>query len=98
MLAKAEHLDVLDDHHLVVIHAEQRALQDLLWVLAVALGEVLQRLRVAFRGLGQSFAVRLLAQADKHLARQFFKAGTGEGRSFDQVLHWVAIKAQFRML
>ncbi len=77
VLAKAEHLDVLHDHHLVVIHAEERALQDLLRVFAVALGEILQRLRVTLRGLGQSFAVRLFAQADEHLARQFFKAGTG---------------------
>ena len=34
MLAKAEHFDVLHDHHLVVIHAEQRGLQHLFRVFA----------------------------------------------------------------
>src|SRR5271157_4426916 len=92
VLAKAEHLDVLHDHHLVVIHAVERALQDQLGILAVALGEVLQRLRVALRGLGQSFSAGLFAETDEHLARQFFKAGASQGRGFNHVFHKSASK------
>src|SRR5271165_3260103 len=77
VLAKAEHLNVLYDHHLVVIHAEESTPQDLFGIFPVAFGEVLQRLRVTLWSLRQSLAIRLFSQPHEHLARQFFKAGAG---------------------
>ena len=91
VLAQAEHLNVLYDHHFVIVNAEQRALQDLLRVLAIAFGEILQRLGVTLRCLQQAFALGLFAQADQHLAHQFVEAGAGDGRSCDQVFHKSAI-------
>src|SRR5271165_4244022 len=77
VLAKAEHLNVLYDHHLVVIHAKESTPQDLLGIFPVAFGEVLQRLPVTLWSLRQSLAIRLFSQPHEHLARQFFKAGAG---------------------
>ena len=37
MLAEAEHLDVFDDDHLVVVDVEQRVLENLLGILADSL-------------------------------------------------------------
>src|ERR1019366_2807920 len=87
VLTQAEHFDVLHDHHLVVVHAEQRRLQHLFRVFAVALGKVLQGVGEALRRLQQSLAVRLFAQANQHLARQLFEAGAGQGRRFRQFSH-----------
>ncbi len=87
VLAKAEHFDVLYDHHLVVIHAEERCLQDLFGFLLIALSKVLQSVGKSLRRLQQPFAVRLFAQTDQHLARKLFKAGAGQGRGFRQVSH-----------
>ena len=40
MLAQAEHLDVFDDDHLVVIDGEQRVVEDFFGVFVVTLGQI----------------------------------------------------------
>src|SRR6476646_2711356 len=44
VLAEAKHFNVFNDDHFVVRHVKKRALQDLVGVLLIALGEILQRL------------------------------------------------------
>jgi len=56
VLAHAEHLDVLDDHHLVVIDGEECVVDDVGGLLGVAVGEVLHGLDDALRGVEEAFA------------------------------------------
>ena len=82
VLAQAEHFNVLDDDHFVIIHGEQGALQKRLGIFLVALGEKLHRLVDPFRRGRKAFALGILAQADQHFVNQVFKRGTGKGRCF----------------
>ena len=62
MLAQAVEIDVLDDHHLAVVDREQRPVQDLIDVGAVAAGEKRQRLLDPLRRIEQTLALRILAK------------------------------------
>src|SRR5438552_6762102 len=61
MLAQTEKLDVLDQHHFVVAHAERRAVEQMVGVLVIAAGQEAQRLLVALRRLAQALAIRIFA-------------------------------------
>ena len=75
VLAQAEHLDIFDNDHLVVIDGEEGIAKDFFRILVVALGQVAQGLPITFRRFEQTLAIRVLAQADEHLARQLFDLG-----------------------
>ena len=62
VLAHAEELDVLHDHHLVVLHVEQSPVDDLVDVHRVAAGEELQRPLGAQRRAHQAFALGIFTQ------------------------------------
>src|SRR5581483_3562782 len=79
MLAKAEHLDVLNDHHLVIVHREESTPQQAVRIFVVALGQVFQGTLHALGRMLQSFAVRIFAQAGEELADEFGEAGGGQG-------------------
>src|SRR5215472_7771701 len=68
MLAQAEKLDVLDDDHLVVGHAERRAIEHVIDVLVIAAREELKRLFETFRRFAQTFAIGVFANDFDHLA------------------------------
>src|SRR5947209_4537836 len=61
MLAQAEKLDVLHQHHFVVAHAECRAVEEMIDVLVIAAGQEAQCLFIALGRLAQAFAVRVFA-------------------------------------
>src|SRR5471032_738419 len=67
MFAQRVQLDVLDDHHLVVVGGEQCAVDDFLDALRIAMTQVLHGLGCAFWGIQQTFAVRVFSQANKNL-------------------------------
>ncbi len=79
VLAEAEHLDIFDDHHLVVADGEERALEQSLGIFGVAAGEKLQGLANPLRSLLKTFALRVFAEADEHFLDEIFEAGAGEG-------------------
>ncbi|MNV99290.1 hypothetical protein D3C71_1946340 [compost metagenome] len=62
VLAQRVQLDVLDQHHLTVIGAEQRAVGDLFQGLLVTAAEVLHGLGSALGGVEQAFAGRVFAE------------------------------------
>src|SRR6266851_335397 len=68
VFAEAEEFDVLNDDHLVVGHAERRAIQDMIQVLVVAAGQVLERFLEALRRLAQAFAIRIFSNELDDLA------------------------------
>ena len=67
VLAQREHLDILDDDHLVVGDVEHGRLQHFIGVLAVALGQLAHDLRVAHGGFAQSVPINVFAQASKNV-------------------------------
>src|SRR6266404_9384787 len=70
MLAQAEKLDVLDDDHLVIAHAERRAIQQMVHVLVIPTGQEFQRFLVTLRRLLQTFALRILSDKRDHFTHQ----------------------------
>ena len=62
VLAKGEQFDVLDDDHLAVGLREDGRTDDFFAVLPVSLGQELHRLRHPFRGLGETFPLRILSE------------------------------------
>ncbi|MNE52576.1 hypothetical protein D3C80_1472520 [compost metagenome] len=62
VFAQRIQLDVLDQHHLAVVGAEQRVVDDLFQRQFVAVAEVLHGLGRAFRGVQQPFALRVFAE------------------------------------
>ena len=91
VLAQAEHLNVFNDDHLVVIDIKKRAAQHLLGILVVSLGKKLERLGVALRRLQQAFALSVFAHAHQHLAHELLKRCAGKGRDFDCRFHKSAL-------
>ncbi|MNU06466.1 hypothetical protein D3C72_2516730 [compost metagenome] len=63
MLAQRIQFDVLDQHHLAVVGAEQRVVDDLFQRQFIAVAEVLHGLGRAFRGVQQPFALRVFTEA-----------------------------------
>src|SRR5215472_9880919 len=61
VLAQAEKLDVLDDHHLVISHTERRPVQYVIDIQMIAAGQKLERLFKPFRRLPQAFPRRVFA-------------------------------------
>src|SRR5713101_3323066 len=70
MFTEGEKVDVLDHHHLVVVLDEERVVEDLVDVLAVAGGQVAQRLLHAVRGAVEPLALDVLAQLLQQLLDQ----------------------------
>ena len=67
MLAETVEVDVPDDHHLVIIDAEQRVVQRGVDIGRVAARQELERLLHPLRCIEQSFARRILAQLREQL-------------------------------
>src|SRR5712664_3331569 len=61
VFAEAEEFDVLHDNHLVVGHAERRAVQYMIQVQVVTAGQILERFLETLRRLAQPFAIRILS-------------------------------------
>ncbi len=59
VFAETEELDILHDDHLVVSHAKRRAVQNMIQVLMITAGQVLERFLEALRRLAQPFAIRI---------------------------------------
>src|SRR3990170_2558472 len=70
MLTEAEKVDVLHDHHLVVVLDEEGIVQDVLHVPVVSRRQVAERLRDALRRLREPLAVGILAQLLQELGDQ----------------------------
>src|SRR5215469_2894066 len=68
VLAEAKELDVLDDDHLVVDHAERRAVEHVVDVLVIATGEELKRFFETLRRFAQPFAIGIFANDFDQLA------------------------------
>src|SRR6266436_6199506 len=68
VFAKAKELDVLHDDHLVVGHAERRAIQYMIQVLVVTAGQEFEGLLEAFRRFSQALAIGVLADKLDDLA------------------------------
>src|SRR5450759_3239594 len=77
VFAEAEHLNILDDHHLVIRHIEHRAPQSFLWVLLVAFGQILHRTFHTFGSMPQAITLWVLAETDQHFPHEFLQARTG---------------------
>src|SRR2546428_6943616 len=71
MLAHRREVDVLDDHHLVVVLDEERVVEDVLDLLVVTGREELQRRLDTLGRLGQALTLGVLAQLLQHLRDQF---------------------------
>ncbi len=77
VLAQRVQLDVLDDHHLVVVGVEQCAVDDLVQRLVIAVAEKLHGLGGALRCALEAITLRLLSQVGEDVEvvfRQFFQA------------------------
>src|SRR5215469_14627133 len=74
VLAKAKHLDVLHDHHLVIADGEQCLAQDILGTLGVAARQKFKRRRHTCRRTQQAFTARILADTLKYFADQVGQA------------------------
>src|SRR5216684_3709696 len=61
VFAEAEEFDVLHDDHLVVGHAERRAVQYMIDVQVVTAGQILERFFETLRRLAQPFAIGILS-------------------------------------
>src|SRR5215217_1397197 len=70
MLAHAEKIDILHDHHLVVLDWKQRAIQERINVPVVSLSHERQRLGHAFRSLQETVPPRLFTQRQQQLCDQ----------------------------
>ena len=67
VLAETEHLHVFDDDHLIVVDGKQSACEQLLGIFLISLGQILQGTFHALRCALQALALRIFAQAHKHL-------------------------------
>src|SRR5229473_3689660 len=61
VFAETEEFDVLHDDHLVVGHAERRAIQYMIQVQVVTAGQILESFLETLRRLAQPFAIRVLS-------------------------------------
>src|SRR6266446_3305332 len=61
VFAEAEEFDVFNDDHLVVGHAERRAVQYMIDVQVVTAGQILERFLETLRRLAQPFAIGILS-------------------------------------
>src|SRR6185369_3450662 len=68
MFTEAEHLDILDDDHFVIVHGEEGAVEDGFRIFLVAASKKLHSLANSFGSSRESFAIRVLPQADQHFA------------------------------
>ena len=68
------HLNVLHNHHLVVVHIKERGSQYLEWVFLVSLRQEFERPLHAFRCAFQPIAFRVFADPHQQLTQQFFGA------------------------
>ncbi|MNZ74022.1 hypothetical protein D3C78_924560 [compost metagenome] len=68
VFAKRVQLDVVDDHHFIVVGGEQRAIDDLFDTLFVAMAKVLHGFGCAHRGVEQAFAVWIFTESDEDLS------------------------------
>src|SRR6266480_5618559 len=73
VLAETEEVDVLHDHHLVVVLDEHGVVQDFLHVLVVARGEIPQGVRHALGRLLEPLALRVLTELLQELRDQLFE-------------------------
>ena len=73
VLAQAEHLDVFHDHHLVICDRKQSLTEQSLGIFLVASREELIGLLDALRRASKSLAIWVLAEANKHLVREYRK-------------------------
>ena len=80
MFAQRVELDVGDDDHLVAVGGKQRAVDDLIHTLFIAVTQVLHGLGRPHRRVEQSFAVRVFTETDQDLA-VILGQGTGHGAS-----------------
>jgi hypothetical protein len=64
VFAQTEHLNILDDHHLVVSHVEHRA-------------QIVERTFHAFGSVQQAIPLRVLAETHQHFSHKFLQAGIG---------------------
>ncbi len=87
MFAEAEHLDVLHDHHLVVVDVEQRAFQQLFRIFAIALGQILQGLGIALGRVQQSSRAGSSPRRTIISRTRSAIAGARSSRCFDQFFH-----------
>ncbi|MCY1527335.1 hypothetical protein D9M68_623990 [compost metagenome] len=67
MLAQRVQLDVLDDHHLIVVGGEQRAVDHFFQALLVTMTKIPHGLGGTFRRVQQAFALRIFTHAQKYL-------------------------------
>ncbi|MNG12131.1 hypothetical protein D3C84_957240 [compost metagenome] len=68
MFAQRIQLDVVDDHHFIVVGREQGAVDDFLDTLLVTMTQVLHGLGRAQRRITQAFAIWVLSEPDEDLA------------------------------
>src|SRR6266851_8243148 len=87
MFAQTEHLNVLDDYHLVISYIEHRAQQGFLRVLSVAFGQILQRTFHAFGSATQAIPLWIFAQMDQHFPCEILQAGIGRRLGFKYRMH-----------
>ena len=79
VFAQGVQLDVADDDHFIVVRGEQRAVDDFLQGLAIAVAEVLHGLGRALRGVEQAFALRVFAETDEDLPVMLGKCWVHKG-------------------
>src|SRR5947209_5204123 len=77
MFTQAEHLDVLDDDHLVVIDFEQSAAQELGWVFTISSRQELNGFGHALWRSLQTVALRILAEVLENLKICFLQSRLG---------------------
>lgn len=63
VLTEREYIDVLDNHQLIMIFVKDRAIDQIPYVLLVALSEVQHSFRVSLGGLTETFALGVLTNA-----------------------------------
>lgn len=61
VLAQREHLDILDNHQLVMILMEDRTIDKIPYILLIALGKVEHGLGISLWGLAQALSFRVLS-------------------------------------
>src|SRR5262245_37872525 len=71
MLAEAVHVDVAHHHHFVVVHGEERAVDDFVDVCLVAAGQKPERLVDTSRRFEEPLARRILAELCQQLPNEF---------------------------
>ncbi len=87
VFAHAEHLNVLDDNHFVIVHIKQGAADHLVRVFAHAFGQVLQGFLHTLRRSEQAVSLRIFPQPQQQLTQQLLRAGLGQWGRIVQFLH-----------